>query len=749
MIRSNHATLLSATLFLASMLSLAWPMSPQAQGQVAAPAAPPVIRAAQDPALTALLESNPQTPAELFRIVLLLIEIDHPNEAKPLVARLIAATPDAATMAAILRTDGNFSLLRLSESKELGDDGKKLAEMIRAGAAEHRGDAARISKLIERLGDPAAEVRHTAIVDLAETADAGMSALIATLADSKQAGQHRAIQTALVEIGAASIDPLISSLQADDDAFRVRVVETLGASETRRAALYLVAPFVAPDSSEALRQTAQEALLALIGKTPSRDAAEHLLQREARIHLEQRRRFVTELDDSVRIWRWDSQTKTVVRDRYPQDVLQAVVASRFSRDLFRVNPENAANRQLYLLSLLQAAQLTGRVDEIAAEAKKLGVPAIDQALSEAIKSGHVAAATAAARLLGTMGSARLLAGASEQNAPLVRAARHPNARLRFAAVEAIMKLGPTKAYAGSSHVLEAIAFFASSGGVRRVLVVDPRTNKAANLAGVLKDAGFEAEIATTGCRCQRLLRSSADYAFVMIDMGIDGPRVDKLTQQIRRDLRSSRLPIGLLSSGKQLDRRAARIAFDDPLTEAFPWPVEAKSVDYQMRRLLTFVARRSADADERITRARRSLGWMGQLSAQPQALYDVSRHQKVAERGLVVPELSAAAATVLGNLGTHHAQSLLVELASGAARPLAMRQSAAAAFAKSVGRYGIQLTSGEILQQYDHYNASRNLDKATQNLLGSILDTLESRTGEMTTNRPVSAKKSVPAKTEQ
>ena len=241
--------------------------------------------------------------------------------------------------------------------------------------------------------------------------------------------------------------------------FRVLVVECLGVTEARRAAVYLVAPFISPQSSVRLRQAAQQALMTLIGKTPSRDVAERLLRREAQIHLGQRRQFVTDLDDTVNVWRWDPQTQTVVRGRFPQSVLQAVIASRLSHDLYRINPKSDANRQLYLLGMLQEAELTDSVDAATAEAKKLGAKAIDDALAEAIRAGHLAAATGAAKLLGTLGNVDLLVRPLGKNGPLVQAARHPNPRLRFAAVQAIMKLGPTRPYAGSSHVLEAIAFF--------------------------------------------------------------------------------------------------------------------------------------------------------------------------------------------------------------------------------------------------------------------------------------------------
>ena len=54
-----------------------------------------------------------------------------------------------------------------------------------------------------------------------------------------------------------------------------------------------------------------------------------------------------------------------------------------------------------------------------------------------------------------------------------------------------------------------------------------------------------------------------------------------------------------------------------------------------------------------------------------------------------------------------------------------MRQLAAAGFEQSVHRYGVRIAPAEIVAQYDRYNESTKLDKATQQLLGSILDTIE------------------------
>jgi alkylated DNA repair dioxygenase AlkB len=127
----------------------------------------------------------------------------------------------------------------------------------------------------------------------------------------------------------------------------------------------------------------------------------------------------------------------------------------------------------------------------------------------------------------------------------------------------------------------------------------------------------------------------------------------------------------------------------------------------------------------RLAQARQSLEWLGQLAQQDPPLFNVQRAAKVAEAALAAPDLAPIAAMLLADLGTAGSQPALVDIASLANLPLELRQTAAQAFRHSVHRHGILLTSGEMLQQYDRYNASEAEPAESQELLASILDTLE------------------------
>ncbi|MBI1904072.1 MAG: hypothetical protein HYS13_23470 [Planctomycetia bacterium] len=118
---------------------------------------------------------------------------------------------------------------------------------------------------------------------------------------------------------------------------------------------------------------------------------------------------------------------------------------------------------------------------------------------------------------------------------------------------------------------------------------------------------------------------------------------------------------------------------------------------------------------------------MAALSTRTDGIYNLRPYDRTLDRGLYNAATSAGAAEVLASVGTPFGQQSLVDFASNLTAPIDQRRIGAAAFGKGVDRYGVLLTTVEIQRQYDRYNASRDLDKETQDVLGSLLDAIESR----------------------
>ena len=106
----------------------------------------------------------------------------------------------------------------------------------------------------------------------------------------------------------------------------------------------------------------------------------------------------------------------------------------------------------------------------------------------------------------------------------------------------------------------------------------------------------------------------------------------------------------------------------------------------------------------------------------------MGRYQDELTRLLYLPGFADPASQILTKLGTPAAQRELINFASQNGLPLEDRKKAVEAFARAVENGStLLLTRDEILRQYDRYNASESEAESTQQILGSILDAIESR----------------------
>jgi CheY-like chemotaxis protein len=676
-----------------------------------------------DPAVQALLDSRPKTPAQLFRVAYYLTELGRADVADAFIKRFLASNPTPADLANILREHGSARLWRLARVEALGAEGKKAIDLVLNGARSYARDPAQISKAIEALGHSAVEVRRVAIHNLASAEDDAVAMLLAALADEAQKDRHPGIREALIALGQTSATGLAAAVTAPDDTVAIAAIDCLGQIRDRSAMIFLLGP--ACGEHAARRTAALAALKHIARREPTSAEARKLLESEAKAHLARTVRLPTHGEQQVTLWSWDAANRQATRKAYDHDVALAVIAARLASELAASDPNREDYRRLNIMAALEMSKLTAGIDAPLANPPKADAATLNAVLATALAERRLAAAAGAAEVLAKAGSPELLHRPDGEASTLVTAARDPDRRVRFAALSAIMEIGPDKPYAGSSSVLEGLCYFATADGRSRALVVDPHGFRAQTLAAFTEAIGFEGDAAIVGRNGRFMLNDSADYEFVLVDLGVDHPRVYELLGELRRDPRTARLPIGLMAGEGHLIR-AKRLAAAFTLTIAFPQATDVETIEKQAGHLLAMHSREAVAADVRARQAELAVAWLAKIAGKNQAVYDLSRCEGVLLGALQSPTRSAAAAECLAHLGTHTAQRALVDLASQSSRPIHMRQTAAAAFAKSVPRRGIQLTSDEILEQYDRYNASRDLNEATQKVLSSILDAIES-----------------------
>ncbi|MCL4204276.1 MAG: hypothetical protein KJ000_17475 [Pirellulaceae bacterium] len=694
----------------------------------------PIGRDERNPVVLAIRDMNPTKPAELMFAVRSLFDIGRTDEAKFFLIKLIESQPGPELLTQFYTEYGEALFYRLSKDHRMTPEGEQFANLVLAAAHRSAHDPTRVQNLIRDLSSPSPSKRYRVIDSLRRLEWTVVTPLLESLADPSRAAEHPNIRTAIPEMGDYLLDPMLGAMDSPDQELRIQVIQILGQFRSSRALSALVGPFADPDTSEAARRAAAQAIVDIVGQLPDRQHVTRYLYDRARAYFDGMLPGRLDHEDRVTIWTWDPERKTSVPIRLEAQDASLLSAARLARDLFRVAPENVDYRRLYLLTNLQWAKQSGGLDRpldlrdgsLGAQLAEVGPEALEDVLTYAMETNRSVAAMAAAELLGRLGDAGLVQAAGGRPRPLVLALLHSDRRLRMAAAEAILQLDPQQAYAGSSYLAETLGYVVRTVGTRRALVVHPRVENSQSMVGLLLELGFEADSASTGRDAFRLAARQPDYEFALISDGVDQPSARETIQMFRKDPRTARLAIGLMA--RQGTLQAAEAFADlDALVLAFPHPIDPEGMSFQAGRLLRLAGRDLVGYDERLDQAERAMNHLLRMTEQPQLydFYDLHRQTPSLAAALGTPQLASHAATLLGRLGSPEAQRALVTLASQPGRPLEDRQAAAEAFADAVQRRGLLLTRSEILLQYDRYNRSESLDAGTQQVLGQILDAIE------------------------
>jgi len=691
-----------------------------------------VERRASSPAAGGYSETSWGKYVRWVRSAKLLAGMNRPELARFFIQRLLEAKLDEKQMTRLIEHFGSAVFVEMAARGDPAPEALALADVVLAAANSQWEDLQRIEGLIGQLQDPSIRVRTAALAGLGQTRGAAVVPMIGVLADPGRADEHANVRAALVRMESAAVGPLLATLESPDEALVAQVVEVLGYAEAKRVTMYLLSPCVSPDSPPRVRQAAREALLRLVGQTPQRLEAASLLAKEARRYYTHRQPLAMDSEGDVTLWQWDAKQKKPVARTYLAADASLWIAARLARNARKVAPEYHDAERLYAATMLEAAAFSSGLESPlpedagspATEVAEMGMELITDVLTHAMDSGHVATAAAAARLLGNHGTAAELLYHNAGFSPLTRAARHPDRRLRLAAVEAILKLDPQEPYAGSSYVPEALGNFSATSGIRRALVASPMPEDAQRIAGLLTQLGFDVDTAGTGRDLFRLAVSSADYELALIDDSVRWPECTLLVQELRHDWRTARMPLGVYARSDDR-KRLQRMAERDPLVTAIIRPHDVATITWQVDQLLASAGRTRVPFEERQRQAATAVERLAELSDQPGTLYDLLRIEQSLELALLVPKIGPRVVAVLGNLGTHQGQRKLVDLASRWTLPLELRKAAVGAFRTSTQRHGIRLTAAEVDRQYERYNQSQHLDEVTQKILGLLLDHIE------------------------
>ena len=693
--------------------------------EAAAPALPPP----RDPVIKALLGTNPSSPNSIARLIKTLIDLKEPRYALPLVQKLSDLNLNEDQLAALHREVGSAFFVKIATQPELQPLGNEFATRVLDTLNTRARDPQRIADLVEKLADPSTAVRRNAIQDLMLGQDAAVQVLLAVLVDDNRSELHQPVQQALSVFGAEAFEPIAVLVRDGGDNLKLRAIEALALLDHPDKKTYALAPAFSPKSSAQLRSVARRAL----GEDAkiSEGTAAARLYRFALEYYNGTRTLPADAQGMTAAWRWDAAANKLELVRVPARAATNDQAVRFSRDALLIVPENRDLKRLYYNALVEAALASPRAadapatDELPAAVRDQlvgeGVAWISESIADAIASDRPNVAMALLRLLGNTATADILRTADGHPGVIVQALRQPHRGVRFAALETIAKLGPSDSFPGISYVGEALQFFIATRGEPRAVVGDPRSLYASALAGLTAPLGMRADIATDDRSAVRLAIHSADVEAIVLDMLLAAPTSAHLLSSLRRDARTAEVPIVIVVTDEIDVVRADAMARRFPRTAVYNATLEGSS----LKTSLTEAGMVETPAAVRLNQAVLALNWLTALDVRTRELYGWRHFEPEMIRALDHPALNPFAIRLLGEMNSAAAQTALVEYASNEGQLMAQREAAASAFRASVSRHGILLTSRQMLAQYDRYNASELQAKAVQDVLASILDTLE------------------------
>jgi len=685
-------------------------------------------------AVLVVRQSQPQTAVELVKAIQLMIHLGEWPEAKHYLVQLLQTQPDETTLNSIGSQFGDALFIRLLRHVDLQPEGFQLGDAVLEAVQKTARDPQRLNQLSDQILDINEVDTQKVIGELRRAGSLAVSPLVTGLLSEPEQRRHQALLHALWALGDGAIDPLIGILESDNIDLRIAVISVLGQLRSARAVPFLLRPLLENSADSVEHQAARAALLRMTTDLPSRTTALEALEHEVGNHVLGSGPFVPDETGHVVVWQWNDQQQTCIARHHPTRDAAMLLAARLAHDWYLLEPINITAKHAMLTTGFAAEKILTGIDEplpretgtAYERARRAGTETVLHVLLEAARQRNWLTAVAAAEVLGEIGDARLLHGTSGHPAPLVKLLESPDARLRFTLAQTVLRLSSHTPFAGSSYLTETLVQLVRSTASRRVLLAHPNLHFGGSMVGLLAELGLTGDLATTGHQALRTSETSSDYEYVIVSATIGQPHLAVLLQRLRESRITAELPIAILARPEDPEP-AHRLAATDEKTIAVSVPRSSESLRRVVNQLEELRHRHSLSPEQRLLNAKKIMELLAELAQHDENrwLTNLHLHQNAWITGLDKPELTAAAAKILGHIGSPQAQLALVNFAGQLAQPLPSRQIAADAFHAATKRRGVLLASGDVALQYHRYNQSARLDKETQAVLSFILDTIE------------------------
>ncbi len=683
--------------------------------------------------LRTVQSSNPETALELAKAASVMVEIELFDDARFYLQKIDELGLDQTAMFELGDQIGSDFFIFIHSNDRLQPQGSQLARKVMVASRNQAGSPARVDKLIKALNDENISVRSDAFRKLRQLGEPAAAAMLNVFADPDRISDYPGVRGALKHMGDHSQGPLLGAAYAADAQVQAEAIRALGNFESTEANDALMRAYLSPKVPAHLRKIALEGI-AQDRSLADSQAIEKRLYDRSLAYLMGDRKYSDALLGSVVLWSWDAKKKAMVPSEVSTETAARVVASRRATDLFEIRPDLGRNRELYLLTQLEAAKrVAGKQQRVDVEAltRRLAVSPdeVESILKRALDLQLVPAAIACCELLERSGTESLLTRYVTQPGPLVSAILFGDRFLQYAAFEAITKIDPQQAYAGSSYVTSLATYLAQSESRAAALVGHNQLAAGQTLAAQLGASGVLGKSVSSSREFFRQATSSPDIEMLFVTDTLLRPQYSELIQQLRSDWRTRRLPIAFMFRDYERRKRVSYRFPNDSFLLLVPFSDEPTQVATHVTNLRELYDPWRISNVDRRRHAAVAVRWLAKVSSDRERyhFYDLGSNHDSLAKLLYFPGFAEEGSKILASLGTPDSQRELVNFASQSGLPVSDREKVVEAFADSVANGGTLLTSSEIQRQYDRYNASRTESEESQKLLGTILDVIEAR----------------------
>lgn len=687
---------------------------------------------------------EPNTTDEYFRSAVLMVDLARLNLAKRYLDEMLVPTkknkagrltrkkPNDEQLLALRDRHGPAVFLRLANIKELQPTSTRLLERINRAFVRRQNDPRRIDALIGDLSGTA-EQREAALATLKSAGAVVVPRFLLRLGDPKTQGRRTALMMALSRLGPEAVPPLLAGITSRNRRVRTAALETVGHIGARTAVPYLWYPAFAPNQPAGVRLAARSALAHILNSTTdriSRDTAfgvANELRRSALEHLRYAHPWKLQADKKVMLWVWNAQQKTVARIAVSPRAASLFTGERFAREALAMAPERRDLQALSVALMLGSAyHRTGGKQPLPIgpgtvynRALTVGEAVAAEALQLALANSNTDAALATLTVLGRIGTRHEIEAADSS---LMRAIHFPNPRIQFAAAVAILRIDPDTAFRGSDRVVSVLARALDADHAPSSVVIDASIQRASLLAGLLREAGFTANIARTGRGGFRLAAAKMDVELIAVNANAIRWGLSQTIANLRADARTASIPIVVYGDertrahARHLLRRYPRMTY---LLES----TASNNLSGRLRSFLGTLRESPSTSAERIDRSTQAAVWLARIADGQRAnLYNLRPAETSLIRATGQTRTAANALVALSAIPTAAAQRQLYDVTTSSVRSDTIRTAAANQLAPHIRKFGLTLSSGEVLDLERKWRAAgdRKLATALAAVVGSL-----------------------------